>query len=122
MTEGQFVQRLLRAYLALPDTGPRARPHDRQLARTLHRAGIPLDRALAAMALGTYRRNHRAPGSPPLLPVRSLAYFQPILEEIRNASDDYVAYLLRATRERPPAPPPRSIHPNDQNPALSDER
>lgn len=95
MTEGQFVHCLLSAYLALPDTRHRASSHDRQLARNLHRAGIPLRRVLAAMVLASSRRNHRDPGSAPLAPIRSLAYFKPLLDEIKDAPDEYLAYILR---------------------------
>jgi hypothetical protein len=45
--------------------------------------------------LGSLRRLLRPPGALPLSPIRSLAYFQPVIDELISSplSDSYVGYL-----------------------------
>ena len=107
MTEKAYVEALLAEYLRLPDTPARSRPLDRRLARDLHRQQVPLPLALTALRLGAARRAWRPDDAPALSPVRSLAYFRPILEELRHPDLDapYLDYLHRrlqpATANRP---------------------
>ena len=101
-TEDRYVKALLRAYLDLPDTPARARTPDRILARSLFAQAVPLELVHAVFALACARRASRPPTSPPLLPVRSLHYFLPVLEELRLSPPDpaYLAHL-RARRSAP---------------------
>lgn len=89
------VDEILRLYLRLPDTPDRARPLDRRLAEQLHHQQIPLQIVRAALLLGAARRATREPSYPPVQPIRSLHYFLPIIEEVRNNPHDpgYIDYL-----------------------------
>lgn len=90
------VQRLLDLYCGLPHTAAR-RPSaaDRRLAAQLCDQAIPFDIIEAALLLATARRNARDPQAPPLPPIRSLAYFLPVIEELRLCPPDphYLRYL-----------------------------
>ena len=94
MTQHDYVKAVLAAYLSLPHTTRRAGPADRRLARSLFSGSVPLDVVLSALLLGTLRRLVSVT-SGPLAPVRSLAYFVPIIAELRPAPLDpsYHAYL-----------------------------
>lgn len=89
-----YIEDLLRLYRDLPGTGCQVRSADRRLAAELHRQQIPFGLLKTALLLGSARR--LAGTSPPLLPIRSLHYFLPILEELQQFSpldDGYIAYL-----------------------------
>ena len=90
-----YVQRVIDAYLHLPDTPRRARPHDHLLAAQLHQRGVPEAIVQAAFHLATLRRIHRPPGATPLTPIRSLHYFLPVIEELLQCppSPSYLRYL-----------------------------
>lgn len=77
-----YVSRVLAAYLALPQTPARARPYDRRLARSLEQRSLPLPLVQAALLLGTARRSLRSATAVPLAPIRSLAYFLPVIDEL----------------------------------------
>jgi hypothetical protein len=79
----RYVQRLLALYLGLPHTAAR-RPssYDRRLAAQLFDRGIPADLVELAFRLAIARRSLREPQAPPLSPIRSLAYFLPLLDEL----------------------------------------
>jgi len=91
-----YVRSLLALYCGLPHTAPR-RPSssDRQLAHHLFDRAAPLDTLDAAFSLAIARRNARSPQLPPLPPIRSLAYFLPLLEELLLDPPDpgYLHYL-----------------------------
>ncbi len=73
-----YVSQLLADYLSLPFVAPhRIARSERLFANQLYQRGIPLSTLRLAMLLAAYRRST---ASHP--PVRSLAYFRPILEEI----------------------------------------
>ena len=57
---------------------------------------IPLSTLQGACYLALARRASRPPEAPPLQPIRSLAYFLPVLEEVINEPlpPGYVRYLL----------------------------
>lgn len=98
MTEDRprdYVREVLAAYVALPDTPDRARPADRALAAQLYAREIPLQLIRDALILAYARRTLRPPEAPPLPPVRSLYYFLPVIEEIRQnpLPNMYVDYL-----------------------------
>ena len=93
-----YVQRVIDAYLHLPDTPRRARPHDHDLAAQLHQRGVPEAIVQAAFYLATLRRIHRPPSATPLTPIRSLHYFLPVIEELLQSPPS--ASYLRYLRER----------------------
>jgi hypothetical protein len=96
MTREDYLHRLLALYCGLPHTAAR-RPSraDRSLAAQLFDQGVELALLEAALLLATARRCSRDPDLPPLPPIRSLAYFLPVLAEIRQAPPDpeYLSYL-----------------------------
>lgn len=77
-----YVRAVLQAYHALPGTPQRASPHDRLLASSLAARGVSLQTVKAAFALATARRTFRPEDSMPLAPIRSLAYFLPVIDEL----------------------------------------
>ena len=90
-----FVAAVLERYRAAPDTPGRCRPSDRRLAESLFDRGITLEVVIAAIKLATVRRTSRPADLPPLEPIRSLHYFQPVIAEIlRHPLDPaYLDYL-----------------------------
>ncbi|ODT13970.1 MAG: hypothetical protein ABS57_17060 [Mesorhizobium sp. SCN 65-12] len=77
-----YVAAALTLYTALPDTPNRASAYDRNVARALFERGVPLQVLESALLLGSVRRRNRPDGALPLSPVRSLAYFSSIIDEI----------------------------------------
>jgi len=82
-------------YLELPDTPLSVSLSDQRQARRWFEAGISLSLVEAALLLGSLRRLMRPPDAPPLPPIRSLAYFRPVVEELLEVapSDSYRQYL-----------------------------
>jgi hypothetical protein len=90
------IKRLLDLYCGLPHTAARRpSPADRRIATQLCNQDIPFNLIEAAFLLAIARRNCRSPQAPPLPPIRSLAYFLPVIEELRQAPPhpDYIQYL-----------------------------
>lgn len=81
MSPEHYVAELLGFYRRLLRGRP-PYPPDRALALTLHRRGVPIEIARAALLVGVARRSLRHPAAPPLPPVRSLAYFLPVIQEL----------------------------------------
>jgi hypothetical protein len=102
-----YVQRVLDLYRRSPDTRGYCRTADRRLAETLHQRGVPLTLVRAALILAAARRRARAPGAPPLVPVASLHYFLPIIEEVLSDPPDPAYIDLLSSRLQPPAASPR---------------
>jgi hypothetical protein len=90
-----FVSKVLTLYLELPETPLRTTLYDQQRAAELQLRGVPLDLIEAAFLLGSLRRLLRSPGALPLSPIRSLAYFQPVIDELLSCplSNSYIGYL-----------------------------
>jgi hypothetical protein len=65
------------------------------LAERLHERGVPIEAVENAFVLAAARRLARAADALPLAPVRSLAYFLPVLDEVLHldVSADYFAHL-----------------------------
>jgi hypothetical protein len=82
-------------YLDLPDTPMNFSGSDRRQVQLWYQRGVPLRIAQAALWLGSIRRLRRPAEALPLAPIRSLAYFQPVVEELLQTPvpDDYCAYL-----------------------------
>lgn len=77
-----YVAAVLTLYVDLPDTPRRASAYDRAVARAFFERAVPLDTVESALLLGSLRRRSRPAGALPLPPVRSLAYFSSIIDEI----------------------------------------
>jgi hypothetical protein len=102
MSREAYIQALLSLYCGLPDTAARrASLPDRRLATHLFDRGISLMVIETALLLAVARRSTRDPELPPLPPIRSLAYFLPVVEELRRDPPDpgYLGYL-RLRRDR----------------------
>ena len=91
-----YVERILQAYLQLPDTPHRINRLDRKLVQDLYDQRIPAEIVETAMLLAALRRK-RSDSTAPLPAIRSLHYFLPIIREITASPlpDGYVKYLKR---------------------------
>jgi hypothetical protein len=89
-----YVRAVLDMYARTPNTTP-PRTSDRRLAADLYDRSVPLATIEAALLLATARRLSRSPDLPVLPTIRSLAYFLPVIEEIRRhpLPSHYVDYL-----------------------------
>ena len=90
-----YVIAVLALYTGLPDTPNRASLYDKNVARALFERGVHLEIVESALLLGSLRRRNRAAGLLPLPPVRSLAYFSPVIDEIlyQPLPPSYLDYL-----------------------------
>lgn len=96
-----YVSSVLTLYLDLPDTPLRASASDQWLARRLYDDRMPLQVVETALLLGSLRRLTRPADAPRLSPIRSLAYFRPVVDELRDhpAPDGYLDYLRLKLRQ-----------------------
>ena len=90
-----YVAAVLILYVELPETPMRASVQDQWQARRLHDRGVPLRVVESAFLLASLRRLIRPADGPPLSPIRSLAYFLPVIDELlaHPAPDNYLEYL-----------------------------
>jgi len=90
-----YISAVLKLYVDLPDTPLRASIQDQRLAQRLFDTGVPLSLVETAMLLGSLRRLCRPADVPPLPRIRSLAYFQPVIQELQQqpAPAGYLEYL-----------------------------
>jgi hypothetical protein len=90
-----YVAAVLILYVELPETPLRASVQDQWQARRLHGRGVPLRVVESALLLASLRRLIRPADGPPLSPIRSLAYFLPVIDELlaHPAPENYLAYL-----------------------------
>lgn len=91
-----YVHAVLAYYRQLPDTPLRASLADQRLARQLFDRAVPLPVVESALLLGSLRRLARPCDLPPLQPVRSLAYFLPVVDELlaqQPLPEGYLSYL-----------------------------
>lgn len=115
--DSDYVAAVVAAYSSMPGTPGRAGRQDRRLARSLQEQAVPLDIVLAALVIGTARRTLRGADKPPLPPVRTLAYFMGVVEELlaEPPDPDYVAYLrAKVAAARPPLSTTRFTRPNSR--------
>jgi len=103
-----YVAAVLLLYLDLPDTPWRPSPQDQWLARRLHEQGVPFSLVESALLLASLRRLLRPADRPPLPPIRSLAYFQPVITELQQQPlpDGYLDYLRLKLHNAVKALPP----------------
>ena len=110
----RYVATVLECYVHLPHTPNRPRKNDRNLAGRLCNQKVPLDIVKAAFVLATSRRTFRPENASPLEPIRSLAYFLPVVEELQRTPPDrlYIQLLNQRLHTRfpdlgvPPLDPP----------------
>jgi hypothetical protein len=104
-----YMAAVVMAYVELPETPLSANLQDHRQARRLHDRGIPLRIVESALLLGSLRRLIRPADLPPLPPIRSLAYFQPVIDEllIHPMPENYLEYLrLKLNRFAARSAPP----------------
>jgi len=96
LNRAEYLRRLLESYCGLPHTAAR-RPsrNDRLLAGQLFKRSVSLDIIETAFLLAIARRSFRDPQAEPLQPIRSLAYFLPLIDEVLRQPPDpnYLAYI-----------------------------
>ena len=96
MTRQHYIRAVLALYCGLPHTAAR-RPsqNDRRLAAELFERNISWTCIQTAFYLAIGRRAYRDPQYPPLQPIRSLAYFLPVIDELLldPPDPDYLLYL-----------------------------
>jgi hypothetical protein len=93
--EALYVSSVLTLYADLPETALRVNTQDQRQARSWFDRGVSLSVVATALLLASLRRLTRPPGVPPLPRIRSLAYFQPVIEELLESPvpDGYLQYL-----------------------------
>ena len=95
-----YVAEVLKLYLELPETPQKANANDKITAVGLYERGIQMPTVESAFLLASVRRLGRSPDLPPLSPIRSLAYFLPVIQEIleKQVNADYLKYLRMKVR------------------------
>jgi len=101
-----YVNAVLTLYVDLPDTPLRASVPDQRQARSWFDRGVPFPVVETALLLAHLRRTARPADVPALPRIRSLAYFQPVVEELLEhpVPGGYLEYLrlkLRSLVDNP---------------------
>jgi hypothetical protein len=93
--QAEYIRQVLEAYRKTPGTMGTVRRADRMLAMQLYQRGVSADVIENAFVLAAMRRLTRPADAPPLGTIRSLAYFIPVIEEVRGLriTPDYFQYL-----------------------------
>jgi hypothetical protein len=96
-----YVAAVLLLYLDLPETPMRATAADHAFARKLQEEDVALPLVEAALLLASLRRLIRPADRPRLSPIRSLAYFHPVIIELQQQPlpDAYLDYLRLRFRD-----------------------
>jgi len=91
-----YVASVLSLYVAMPETPRRTNAGDRQQAQ-LWAGKVSLETVEIAMLLASLRRLQRPATVPRLAAIRSLAYFQPVIEELEQhrPTKSYLSFLRR---------------------------
>ncbi|MBV8896927.1 MAG: hypothetical protein JO051_10485 [Acidobacteriaceae bacterium] len=90
-----YIAAVLALYTDLPDTAMHVSTTAHVLARRFFEQQIFQTLVETALLLASLRRLARPAEAPPLSPIRSLAYFKPVIEELRThpAHESYLEYL-----------------------------
>ncbi|HUQ90368.1 MAG TPA: hypothetical protein VM120_01725 [Bryobacteraceae bacterium] len=115
-----YVAAVLTLYVDLPDTPLRASLPDQRQARIWFDRGVPLEMVETALLLACLRRKARPTDVPPLPRIRSLVYFQPVIEELTEhpGPGGYLQYLRLKLRHIIDTPAPAAV----QKSTFSDDR
>ena len=115
-----YVTTVLTLYVDLPDTPLRASVPDQRQARTWYERGVPLPVVETALLLACLRRLARPSDVPQLRRIRSLAYFEPVIDELLEhpTPGGYLEYLRLKLRGVVDNPGPAKV----QKTTLSDDR
>lgn len=115
-----YVSAVLMLFVDLPDTPLRTSVADQRQARLWFDRGIPLELLETALTLASLRRRARPTDALPLPRIRSLAYFQPVVEELLEnpAPAGYVQYLRLKLRSLADNADPAKV----QKTTFSDDR
>jgi len=91
----EYIRQVLEAYRKTPGTMGTVRRADRLLAAQLYQRELSAKVIENALVLAATRRLIRPADAPPLSPIRSLASFLPVIEEVLalRVSPDYFEYL-----------------------------
>ena len=92
LTQEQYVYQVLDVYRKKPGTMGTVRRADRLLAAQLYQRGLSVKVIENALVLAATRRLMRPVNAPHLGTIPSLAYFLPVIEELR-VSPEYFEYL-----------------------------
>lgn len=116
-----YVAAVLILYVELPETPMRASVQDQWQARRLWDRNVSLRVVESALLLASLRRLIRPADGPPLSPIRSLAYFLPVIEELlaHPSPDNYLDYLRLKLRR---AAEQRGLPADVQKKTFSDDR
>ena len=100
-----YVASVLTLYVDLPDTPLRSSAPDQHQARHWFEQRIPLEVVETALLLASLRRRIRPADVPPLSRIRSLAYFQPVIDEllenpVPHGYLDYLRFKLRGLADK----------------------
>ena len=102
----EYIRQVLGAYRKTPGTSGTVRRPDRVLAGQLYQRGVSVSVIENAFVLAATRRLVRPADAKPLITIRSLAYFLPVIEEVlgMRVSPEYFQHvrrkLERIARER----------------------
>ena len=93
----EYVRQVLEAYRKTPGTMRTVRRADRLLAAQLYERGISVSVIENAFVLAATRRLVRPADAPPLVTIRSLAYFLPVIEEVlgMHVNPEYFQHVRR---------------------------
>ena len=94
-SSGDLGQKILGVYVRAPDTPDRPSDADRELAKASLQRGTDAENLVHAIKVASIRRQLRDPPWPPLPPVRSLAYYLRVLEDLDQQALEpgYVDYV-----------------------------
>jgi hypothetical protein len=95
LSQEEYIRKVLKVYRTTPGTMGTVRRADRMLAAQLYQRGLPVQMIENALVLAATRRLIRPTDALPLSPIRSLAYFLPVIEEVLElrVNPEYFEYL-----------------------------
>lgn len=101
IVDDTYLDSVIEFYLRLPDTPIKPSHSDRLTAASFQAQGVSLLTVENALLLASVRRLARPSDAMPLPPIRSLAYFVPVIEELSAIPlpDDYRDYLVAKLRK-----------------------